>query len=270
MRVGQREVQRRHRFGFQPAVAFQHTPLFDGAHLAADQHQRQLVGQQLVISQALALGCQGLQIFFVHRRMDFADRVGKRRPAARLQIGRVEPFRHRRDFLHRAADRLAQHLACQPFGQGIDRLVQRHILARRRDDIGMRHLQAIVEALDAARNDALAAHRKRFVQPIGMSVEEHQLDRRGVVGAAHFVRLALITRGDVVHHIDRHGGDAARLGPDQLGAVGAVDHPGRQVEDEVLQPRPGNLGDQFLQPRTDARQRAGLGEQRKQNRRAHG
>ena len=59
------------------------------------------------------------------------------------------------------------------------------------------------------------------------------------------------------------------LGRDQLGAVGAVDHANRQIEDQVHQPLARNLRDQFFQPGADARQGARLGKQGKENRRAH-
>jgi hypothetical protein len=185
--------------------------------------------------------------------MGLPDRLREWRPAACFKECRIEPFRHRRHLFQAAADRLAQHLARQAFGQAVDRLVQWHVLARRGDEIGMRHLQPVVEAFYPPRDDPLAADRQRLVQPVGMGVEEHQLDHRGVVGAAHAIWLRFHPGREMVEHVHRHGGDAALFGADQLRLVGAVDHPHRQVEHQVLQPRPRHRRDQFLQPRPHPR-----------------
>ncbi len=95
-----------------------------------------------------------------------------------------------------------------------------------------------------------------------MGVEEHELDGRAVVRAAHFIGLAPVVRRQVIEHVEQHRRNAAFLGIDQAGAVGAVDQARGQVEDQVHQPRARRARDQLPNARPHARKRARFGKQR--------
>ncbi len=51
----------------------------------------------------------------------------------------------------------------------------------------------------------------------------------------------------MLQHTHFHRGDAAGLGGGQPGAIAAVHHAHRQIEDQIHQPGPGHLGDQLFQ-----------------------
>ena len=191
-------------------VAFQNTA-FGGAHMFADQDQRQLIGQQFVIGQAHALRRGGREIVIVRRNMRLAQRFGERRPGAHLEIRLVEPFGHHRHAVKRTADRFGQRFGGKAFGQRIDRLVQRHVGIVFHHIIGMRHLQAIVEAFYPPADDASRSDRQGFVQIVFMGVEEDEFDGPGVVATTHAIRLALVARRQMVEHVDGRWWRCGRL-----------------------------------------------------------
>ena len=84
----------------QPAIAGQSPPRLPGGR-AADQRQRQLIGQELVEGEALARRGIGGDVGGAARPVQAAERAGEARPAAPLEPGRVLPFGQLRQLLER-------------------------------------------------------------------------------------------------------------------------------------------------------------------------
>ena len=271
LRVGQREGQGRQHLRFQMAVAFDRAA-FGHAQLRADERQRQLIGEKLVIGEALARRRFGREIRFACGIVRGFQRIVETAPAFGAQERLVLPFVQHRHFLECGMDRAHQRLRRQAFRQAIDRLVRgkRCGLFRRHDIFGMGDLAAAVEFLEPSADEAFAPARQKTCQIIRPCAEEDEFDEAGVVGALHAIGLTPVARRLVVEHVEQQRHDTADLRFHHLRPVGAVDHAGRQIEDEIEQPRARRLRDQLLDARPHARKRARVGKKGKQNRGAHG
>ena len=256
--MGRRQAKRQHRrhLGPEPPVAFDGAAL-DPAHGKPDQGQGQLVGQQFVVGKPLADRCHGVESRLVLGFVGEQKRVAPSFPFVLCQIGGVDPFWQLRQSVERGADGLAQDLERQPRGQRIDRLdgLQAGDLVGRADVVGVGDLDFLGEGFDLAADHPDLALGERLPEVIFVSVEEHQGDGAGVVGAVDLVGKPLIGRFFVAFHGQRHGGDGAGLGVLDLGRVTAVDDRRRQVPAEVDQVGPGGLFYQLRNPRPDAGQR---------------
>jgi hypothetical protein len=133
----------------------------------------------------------------------------------------------------------------------------------------MGDLRRAAVVLDLAADDAGGADRQGLLQVVDARMEEHQLDRTGIVAADHLVGRAGAARRDMSLDAQRQGRDhAVRRGRD-LGGEAAVDQARRQVPQQVDDVRAGQLLDQLAEPRPDAGQRRDRGEQREQDLRTH-
>ena len=121
-------------------------------HMRAQQGERELAGEQFVVSQPRPRRAGRIERVGLIGAMDGAQRAGKIRIAIALEPSRVLPFRQLRDAFKRGIDRLAHLVRVQPFGQRIDRIDQRQFGKAIRIDhtVGMQHLQVpVVERRDA-------------------------------------------------------------------------------------------------------------------------
>ena len=266
--IGEGKGQGGDGLGAQLAIAGDTSP-GGPAQLRPYQGQRKLVGQKFVIGQPPPPHRIRRQVRLMHRRMGAGQRLAERREAFAFQEGRVLPFRQHGHALQRAAHCFGERLGGQALGQGIDRLMGGKRRLIRHHIIGMGHLQAVLETFDAPGNDPPRFGRQNLHQIFGVSAEEHQIHHRGVVRDPDLVGLAFYPGRNVIQHAHHHGGDAPRRGGVQFGTVGTVNHPHRQIEDQVRHQRPRHLGDQFFQLGAHPGQGADTGEKRKQNRRAH-
>ena len=74
----------------------------------ADHGKRELVGEQLVISEPRPCRRRGHEIGLGLRRMQTRERLGESRAKHSVQECRIDPFRQLRQLRQRFADRLAQ------------------------------------------------------------------------------------------------------------------------------------------------------------------
>ena len=149
----------------------------------ADHRQRQLIGEQLVISEPCPRRRRRQKIGFGLGRVQARKRLGERHPCLLRQKRRVRPFRQRRQVAKRLADRLAQRRIGEARGQRIDRLMQRQ---RRRASlsaielghmVGMRHLQPAVIGLELAGDQPPASLRQQPLEIGWVGVEIDELER---------------------------------------------------------------------------------------------
>ena len=174
---------------------------------AATAGQCQLVGQELVIGQALARGRVGRQIGLTRRGMQGVQRGAPGQPALLLQPGRVLPFGQVRRGGQGGLDQFAKLARGQTLCRRIDGfgcgdvggLVQR-------GDVGVDDLDLAVEALDLARDQPRLAARQQSVDVLGRAAEPDQVDEAGGVGRPHLQRGAR-TAGDE-HPVDGYLEDA--------------------------------------------------------------
>ena len=136
--------------------------------------------------------------------------------------------------------------------------------------VGMRHLQLVLEGLDATGNDPPRSGRQDIQQIFCVGAEEHQVHGGAVIRHPHFIGLAFHPWREMIEHADFDSGDAAGFCGNQPGAVRTVHHPNRQVENQVHQLWARHLGDQFFQLGAHPGQGADFGKKREQNRRPHG
>ena len=144
-------------------------------------------------------------------------------------------------FLQRLRDRAAQRAQREAFGQGIDRIdAGQFCKAGFVDDaVGMHDLRNAVIHLQGAGDVALVADRQQFFDIAGLGAEKGQHHVAGVVAGIDEVRRARIARrrrpvavdGDFQRH---HG---SLNGVADLRPRPAVDHAGRQMQQQIDQPR---------------------------------
>ena len=123
-----------------------------GAHMGAQQSERELACQQFIVSEPRPGGAVRSEVFGRGGAMQRVQRLAKARIVVASQPRRVLPFRQHRQPLERCADRLADLVRMQALGQRIDRINQRQFGKARCVDhaVGMQHLQvAVVERCGA-------------------------------------------------------------------------------------------------------------------------
>jgi hypothetical protein len=108
-----------------------------------------------------------------------------------------------------------------------------------------------------------------------MGREEHHLHGCAIVGGQHLVGHPAAAHGrEMTKHIHGHRDDAARFGRDQFGPIAPVDQTRGEVKNQVenawgARALNHGLGDELLDPRTDAGQDARVRKQGIENRRPH-
>ncbi len=262
LRVG--ESIRNAEFGAQAAVARQRRGALRARRLP-QQHQRQLVGENLVIGEAAA-GILDARL---------AMRLGQRRapppPALARGKARLDPLRQFGRALDRHGDKLAHALVGDALGQRIDRLAQRQLgFGARRQNLGMDDLPFLAIGFELAGDGFRHAHRQLFLRPAGI-VEVDQADRvaRAVRGKhpqrpPARARFAQLERRQLENDIVPEQRRARR------GRAHPLDRPGRQMIKQVNGAGQAELREQFPDLRPDALQRLDLGEQRIEDFGAHG
>jgi hypothetical protein len=247
-------------------------------HMRAQQGERELAGEQLVISQPRPRRAGRIERLGLLGAMDRAQRRGKIRIAIAREPCRVLPFRQLWNAFEREIDRLAHLVRVQPFGQRIDRVDQRQFGKALRIDhaVGMQHLQMAVVERRGARHVAQLALREELFQIVFPCVEIGDGQRVGVVEGIDVVGRArpVRRRRPVALDGDGDGNDRVRPHLAQLRLIAPVDEPGRQVKQEVDDARRLALARQqarkkLLQLRPDAGQGGEGCEQRVKDVRPH-
>ena len=237
---GQVEGERCFNFGAKFAVAG------DGAAApasggAADQRQRQLVCQQLVIGQARAGRGVGLQVGGRLGRMRGRESLVPGRPPARSHKAGLAPFgqrrRPRKGGAHRAGHRLERDAGRKRI-DGLDRL---HAvpLVERGDVIGMHHLDLAAVVLDAPAHHAHGSFGQPLAEPVALCVEEDQGEGSRLVGAIDPGGAAPVGRGLVLIDPYRERRRGVGHGFGNLRCMAPVDQPGGEMPEQVQHERPG-------------------------------
>ena len=109
--------------------------------------------------------------------------------------------------------------------------------------VGMGHLQPAVIGLDLARDQAAAPDRQQAAEIGRVGVEIDELERAGGVFDQNLVwrahAAAAATPGPMLGHGHFEGGDLADARFGDAGRRGAVDHPLRQVPEQIDHARMG-------------------------------
>ena len=239
----------------------------------AGELQRELVGEQLVESQALTVPAVfRIEIHAAGRGVRRFQRLGEARPVLSGQKPRLDPFGQIGRLARGRLRCLAHHRRRQARGQRIDRLQQVGLgnLAGRGDQVGMDHLQLGPEPLHLARHHAGFALGQDPPQVIAPAVKEDQGEKPALVAQPHLVGLFHRGRGLMLldRAFQRHDAVAGRVRDPH--PAGPVDQTDRRCEGQVLHPRPAaHLLDQRGDLRPHAGQRRQIGEQGKEDVRAH-
>ena len=198
----------------------------------ADQAQRQLPGQQLVIRQALAAQCQG---FRPVRVLPAAQALGKAGPGFPPQQGGVVPFRQVHQVVKCQAHHLGHLAAMQPLGQRPFPLeLGDHVGWL--DIVGVGDGAAVAVHLQRAADLADAAHGQAALDPF-RAVAEHRDGQHGRAGPGpHPYGLAARADPVVLQHLDLAGHRLAMQGVGRLPCQGAVGDLAGQVKQQVQHP----------------------------------
>ena len=182
LRGRQRIGQCRDDLGAQQAFA-RAAAAGQAALVGANQRERELTGEQLVVGEARPCRAVGQHVAGLGRMMQRFQRVGEGRKVCALAPGVVLPFRQLRQLRQRAVGRLAHLVERQPFGQRIDRLDHRQLVELGLADhaVRMHHLQHAVVERGGARDVAQLARREELFEIIAPGVEIGQRQRAGVV-----------------------------------------------------------------------------------------
>jgi hypothetical protein len=249
-----------------------------GAHVPAQQRQRQLARQQFVIGEPRPRRAFRHDVFGRLGPVQPAQRLGKSRIGVARQPGCVLPFRQVRKPRQRRVDRLAQLVRTQPLGQRIDRVEQRQAGKSFRvdDTVGMHHLQMAVVERRGARYVPDFADRQELLQIVLARVEIGDGERIGLVARLDVVGRAgpVRRRRAVLLGGHRDGHDRIRLHLAQFRLVAAIDEAGRHMEQEIGHARrlavaADQAREQLFELRPDARQRRQRREKRIEERRTH-
>ena len=268
--AGQRPRQCRQNLGPQRAVAA-HRPALQLAHVGAHHGQGQLVGEQFVIGQPAAGGR-----ILDHRAVAVGAVQGVEggvpgRAFLAGQPGLVLPFGQIGRAVQGGPHRLCHHAGGQAGGQRIDRLHRHHLilLGRGNHVVGMSDLDFVVEMLDQAADHPPFALGQLATQPVLAAVEEHQVQKPGLVRTAHAIGSLGAGGGEMGVHMDQQGRHLARRRLGHLGVEAAVDHPRGQVPQQVHHPLAAQPGVKRRQLGADAGQCGQRCEQRVEQGWAH-
>ncbi len=248
----------------QAAVSVYGAPL-DPALVEAHQAQRQLIGKQFVIGEALARSRAGLQVRLGFRGVDAQQGLPPGGPAIARQMRRIQPFRQLRRAFEGKADRLADGFQGESRGQAVDRLDGHDALGlgQRRDVVRMGHLQAPAEGFHPAADDPAFPLRELFLEIALAGVEEDQLQLAVLVGAEHPVGLTRRMPRLVLDDAQRDRGDPARFRAIQRRGIAPVDQAVGQVPakiDDLVAAQQGL--EQLRKARADTAERGDLGKKR--------
>ena len=201
--------------GLQAAVAAGGEAL-GALHPGPGDGERHLVGEELVVGEALAGGGGGGEVGGAGGRVGGGERGAEGGPAALAEDARLDPFGQVGDAGERVLDGAGHGAERQALGERIDGLEggQRLLAAGAEDVVGVRHLGDAVEELDPAGDDAALAGGEGAAEPVGLRVEEDELelgqrvaDVDAVGAAAHGGRLV---QADLDLDGDDLGEDAPR------------------------------------------------------------
>ena len=173
--------------------------------------------------------------------MHAVERFGDVRKLAAPDDFRADPFRQRRQLLQRLRHRAPHRSDRETFGQGIDRIDARQFRKAFfiHDAVGMGDLQRAVIHLHRAGDIALGADRQQFFDVARWAAEIGQNDIAGIVAGIDQMRRARVARGrramPVNRHLQRHHGSRHRVA--DFRSCPAIDHAGRQMQQEIDQPR---------------------------------
>ena len=204
-----------------------------GFEVPAHQRKRKLTGEEFVIGEALPGWRAVRDILGVVRSVDALDRLLEIRPIASLEPVALLPFGKIRNAFDGLSRRLERDLSRQSRSQRVDRLQQRHLIARfrRHDIVGVRHLQLLAVAFDAAGDEADFADRQLLLDKFVLGVEEDEVDAPRVVLARDLVGGLGVAarRGLVLQHPELQGHDRAWDGGRELGLAPPVDDTRRHM-----------------------------------------
>ena len=226
LRRGQPKRQGVEHGATQPAVAHDAPPLVPRL-AAADQTQRHLAGEKLVIREPSARRRFGPDVVRKERAVQGAQGVRKSRPPLICEPVRILPFRQLCEPLQRFGDAAAEAALAQSLRKRIKGLERPGSgeLARRRDQLGMHDLPVLAEASQYAAHDPLLAFRQDAAQVGFACLEEHQIqgyiagpaaDLVGWTGGAR-AEAAPARCAPMVLHLDQQGHPLAL---DQCGGIG--------------------------------------------------
>ncbi len=230
----------------------------------ADDGERQLVGEKLVIGEARPGGRRKQQIVSALRGMQTRDRLGKAWPVLLGEKAGVDPLGQIGKLRQGSGEDFAEGGVREPRGQRINRLDQRQVTQplRRRHMIGMRHLQVAVIGFELAGDEPLAADGQEPLEIGRIGLEVDKLERAGIVLDQNLVRrppAAPSAAGPMLGHPDLERGQlsGARVGDSRNERP--VDDPHRQMPQKIDGPGMGPLmtrRHQFIQQTLDARANA--------------
>ena len=247
------------------------------AELRADQRQRQLTGQQLVEGEPRPERTIGQNVGEFEGDMDPGEGFLDRWKLATPDHFRADPFRQFGQPLQRLRDRAAQRAQREAFRQRIDRIDTTEFRKAGfvDDAVGMHDLRDAVVHLQRAGNVALLADRQQLFDIAGLGAEERQHHVAGVVAGIDQIRRARIAwrRRPVAVDGDfqRHHGSLRRIADLRLRP--AIDHAGRQMQQQIDQPRrlaaAEQIAQQLVLPGPDAAKARDQRKQRIEQSRAH-
>ena len=238
--------------------------------LRAHQRQRQLTGEQFIEREPRPERAIGQNVGEFDRQMHAIECLPNGRKAAAANDFRADPLGKIRQFQQRLRDRAAQRTERQTFGEGIDRVdpgqLREGLLIHHA--VGMHDLRDAVVHLQRTRDVALLADRQQLFDIARLGAEERQHHVAGIVGGIDEKgrpRIARRRRAMPIdghfqrHHSSLHGLANLRLRP-------AVDHAGRQMQQQINQPRRLVARQQIAQQLVLLRPDAGKGRDRREHR----
>ena len=179
--------------------------------------------------------------------------------------------------LQRLRHRAAQRAQRQALGQRIDRIDARQLCKTLfiHHAVGMHDLRDAVIHLQGAGDVALGADRQQLLDVAGFGPEEGQHHVAGVVAGINEERRARVARRWRAVTVDGHlqRDDGSLRGVADFRPRPAVDHAGRQMQQQIHQPRrliaAEQIAEQFVLLRPDAGKGRDRREQRIEQSRAH-
>ena len=252
--------------GLQAAVAAGGDAL-GPLHPGPGDGERHLVREELVVGEAFAGGRGGGEVGGAGGGVGGLERGAEGGPAAAAEDARLDPFGQVGDAGERVLDGAGHGAERQALGERIDRLEggEGLLAAGAEDVVGVGHLGDAVEELDPAGDDAALAGGEGAAEPVGLRVEEDELelglrvaDVDAVGAAAHGGRL-------VQADLDLDGDDLGQMRLADRAAEAPVGAGGGEGQDEV-----GGVGDLHLREeardlRADPGEGGRLGEEREED-----
>ena len=248
-----RQIVRQVEPGSETAVPGKRDPAFAPTDLA-EELKRKLIGENLVIGEALA---------------DLARRIGMGlgeggAPPAPVAMGkqrRLDPFGKLGRTVERGQDQLAQAATGETLGQRVNRFAKRQVGDLGGiDDFGMNDLPLVAVTVEPTGDDLGLAERKLLLRPAGIIEIGERDDVAGLVRGIDPVRPPPARASGIERrHIEDDVAPDQRLAC-RIGA-NALDGAGGQVKQEVDGAGQSQPGERLGNARTDALQRLDFDEQ---------